>query len=66
MPNPGALRPSFLSSVDYNSFMDKNNPQNNFSPETHDRNNGVGSSYGLGKALKTMEDKAKFFESMFR
>ena len=46
--------------------MDKNNPQNNFSPETHDRTNGVGSSYGIGKALKTMEDKAKFFENMFR
>lgn len=62
MINPGQ-RPSFLSSVDYNSFMDKNNPHNNFSPETNDRTNG---SYAIGKNLKNAEDKAKFFENMFR
>eukprot|EP00347_Sterkiella_histriomuscorum_P021399 403334105 len=72
-----AQRPSFLSSVDYNSFMDKgvnfmNNPNNNnqinqnFSPETIDRANGQQNKGFTQNQIRKLEERAKFFEVMYR
>ncbi|CDW88929.1 UNKNOWN [Stylonychia lemnae] len=65
-----AQRPSFLSSVDYNSFMDKSVPfmrkqESSNSPDIHDKQQNV--VYGKQlKHIKQLEERAKFFENIFR